>query len=189
MLAEVENVINSRPLTNIPIDDDQSPVLTPNHFLLGSSNGLRSWVAFDDTSSVLKNCWQLSQTMANQFWKQWVRDYLPLITRRTKWFEKVKPVEIGDIVILVDPKLPRNTWPKGRVIGSKRGSDGQVRSATIQTSTGIYERPAVKIAVLDVGVCHNTLQGIQKRIPGESVNCATSNSPSNSSCPIAVNDV
>ncbi|XP_058811204.1 uncharacterized protein LOC131676095 [Topomyia yanbarensis] len=31
-LAEVENIVNSRPLTNIPIDDDNSPVLTPNHF-------------------------------------------------------------------------------------------------------------------------------------------------------------
>ncbi|XP_062537864.1 uncharacterized protein LOC134206189 [Armigeres subalbatus] len=44
MLAEVENIINSRPLTSIPLDDDQSPVLTPNHFLLGSSNGLRPWL-------------------------------------------------------------------------------------------------------------------------------------------------
>lgn len=185
MLAEVENVVNSRPLTNIPIDNDQSPVLTPNHFLLGSSNGMRAWVQFDDSSTVLKNCWQLSQAMANQFWKQWIRDYLPS-SRRTKWFEKVKPVEVGDVVILVDPKLPRNTWPKGRIIGIKRGKDGQVRSATIHTCSGIYERPVVKIAVLDVGVKHHTRQDVQKRIPGESVDCATSNNPSNSSCPMAI---
>ncbi|XP_065077557.1 uncharacterized protein LOC135700826 [Ochlerotatus camptorhynchus] len=166
MLAEVENIVNSRPLTSIPLDDDQSPVLTPNHFLLGSSNGLKPWVPFDDSSEVLKNCWELSQTLANQFWKQWLHDYLPSSTRRTKWFMEVKPIRVNDIVVIVDPKLPRNTWPKGRVIGIKQGSDGQVRSATVQTSGGIYERPTVKLAVLDVGVESNAHQDDQKPIPG-----------------------
>ncbi|XP_065094204.1 uncharacterized protein LOC135714762 [Ochlerotatus camptorhynchus] len=177
MLLEVENIVNSRPLTSIPLDDDQSPVLTPNHFLMGSSNGLRPWVPFDDSSEVLKNCWELSQALANQFWKQWLRDYLPSITRRTKWYTEVKPIKINDIVVIVDPKLPRNTWPKGRVIGIKQGSDGQVRSATVQTSGGIYERPTVKLAVLDVGVGSNAHHDDQKRITGGSVDCATSTSP------------
>lgn len=41
LLIEVENVVNSRPLTSIPLEGDESPVLTPNHLLLGSSNGLK----------------------------------------------------------------------------------------------------------------------------------------------------
>ncbi|XP_058840799.1 uncharacterized protein LOC131696266 [Topomyia yanbarensis] len=36
-LIEVECIVNSRPLTDIPLDDDQSPVLTPNHFIFGST--------------------------------------------------------------------------------------------------------------------------------------------------------
>ncbi|XP_062551031.1 uncharacterized protein LOC134215999 [Armigeres subalbatus] len=172
LLAEIENIVNSRPLTCIPVDDDQSPVLTPNHFLLGSSNGMRSWVPFDDNSKVLKNCWKLSQTLANQFWKQWLRDYLPSITRRTKWFMKTKPIAVNDIVIVVDPNSPRNTWPKGRVIGIMQGSDGQVRSATVQTASGIYERPTVKLAVLDVDVNENA--AFQGCIARGSVDCATS---------------
>ncbi|XP_058827023.1 uncharacterized protein LOC131687005 [Topomyia yanbarensis] len=60
MLLEVENIINSRPLTDIPVDDDESPVLTPNHFLLGSSNGLKSWVPYIDNPIVLRNSWQQS---------------------------------------------------------------------------------------------------------------------------------
>ncbi|XP_062715999.1 uncharacterized protein LOC134291796 [Aedes albopictus] len=171
LLTEIENVVNSRPMTHLPLDDDQSPVLTPNHFLLGSSNGLRSWVPFTDSTEVLKNSWKLSQALANQFWKQWLRDYLPYITRRTKWFTNVDPIGINDLVIIVDPNLPRNTWPKGRVIGVKQGPDHQVRSATVQTSRGIYERPAVKLAVLDVGVRSNAAQ--DDRIPRGSVGCAT----------------
>ncbi|XP_065094574.1 uncharacterized protein LOC135715091 [Ochlerotatus camptorhynchus] len=185
LLIEVENVVNSRPLTSIPLEDDKSPVLTPNHFLLGSSNGLKPWLPFDDSPAVLRNCWQRSQTLANQFWRQWVRDYLPSITRRTKWFGPVKPIETDDIVVIVDPNFQRNCWLKGRVIATKPGADGQVRCATVRTISGIYERPAVKLAVLDVGVCKHTPQDDHRRIPGGSVNPATSNGPTSPSSPTA----
>ncbi|XP_062706872.1 uncharacterized protein LOC134283936 [Aedes albopictus] len=174
MLNEVENIINSRPLTSIPIDNDQSPVLTPNHFLLGSSNGMRSWVPLDDSPRTLKSSWHFSQILANRFWKLWLQDYLPSITRRTKWFTETKPIKVNDIVIIVDPKLARNCWPKGRVIGIKKSTDGQVRSATVQTSSGIYERPTVKLAVLDVGVEENAHPDDQERILGGAVDSATS---------------
>ncbi|XP_055632506.1 uncharacterized protein LOC129772981 [Toxorhynchites rutilus septentrionalis] len=156
LFIEVENIVNSRPLTAIPLDDDESPVLTPNYFLIGSSNGLRSWVPFDDNPSSLKQNWRLSQEIANAFWKSWLRDYLPELTRRTKWFTETKPLEVNDIVVISDNNLPRNCWPKGRIISTKVAADGQVRQATVQTSTGIYERPAVKLAVIDVRVGSNT---------------------------------
>ncbi|XP_058827908.1 uncharacterized protein LOC131687835 [Topomyia yanbarensis] len=126
-LIEIENIINSRPLTDVPVDNDQSPVLTPNHFLLGSSNGRRSWVPYDDTYITLKNNWQLSQVLANAFWKLWLQDYLPTLTRRTKWFNEVKPIQVNDIVVIIDPKLARNCWPKGRIIATIPSADGQVR--------------------------------------------------------------
>ncbi|XP_055585244.1 uncharacterized protein LOC129738083 [Uranotaenia lowii] len=151
MLVEIENVINSRPLTDVPIDDDNSPVLTPNHFILGSSNGLKPYLPFDDSSLAVKRGWQLSQIMANVFWRCWVHDYLPTLTRRAKWYTEVKPIEEGDIAVIVDPKLPRNCWPKGRVISTTVSSDGRTRKAVVQTVNGIYERPVVKLAVLDVG--------------------------------------
>lgn len=72
-------------------------------------------------------------------------------TPRSKWFYPVKPIAVGDIVIIVDSSFPRNCWPKGRVIAVKQSKDGQVRSATVQTASGIYDKPAVKLAVLDVG--------------------------------------
>ncbi|XP_058835910.1 uncharacterized protein LOC131692477 [Topomyia yanbarensis] len=173
-LIEVECIVNSRPLTDIPLDDDQSPVLTPNHFIFGSSNGLPPWTCFDDNPEFLKQNWRLAQTMANQFWRQWLRDYLPSLTRRTKWFTKVKPIEINDIVVIVDERLPRNCWPKGRVIATKVSPDGQVRWATLQTSNGIYERSTVKLAVLDVDVGRNASHADLRCIEGGSVSCATS---------------
>lgn len=72
-----------------------------------------------------------------------------MIARRTKWFEAVKPIEPGDLVIVLDGNS-RNQWRKGRVLQAIKGIDGQVRRATIQTTSGIISRPALKLAVLDI---------------------------------------
>ncbi|XP_053692357.1 uncharacterized protein LOC128740817 [Sabethes cyaneus] len=150
LLVLVENTINNRPLTHVPIDDDSSPALTPNHFLLGSSNGTKPLLPLNDSGVALRQNWRASQAMADQFWKRWVSDYLPEITRRMKWFTDVKAIALGDIVVIVDNNLPRNCWLKGRIIGTCPSKDGRVRSATVRTMNGIYERPVAKLAVLDV---------------------------------------
>ncbi|XP_062704178.1 uncharacterized protein LOC134286562 [Aedes albopictus] len=150
LLIEVENIINSRPLTHVPIDDDCGPALTPNHFLLGSSNGIKPYSTLDDSKAALRQNILASQVLANTFWKRWLSDYLPEITKRTKWFSRSDPVTVGDVVVIADPKLPRNCWPKGKVIEAHPSKDGEVRSATVRTSTGVYVRPVTKLAVLDV---------------------------------------
>ncbi|XP_058816815.1 uncharacterized protein LOC131680111 [Topomyia yanbarensis] len=150
-LLEIANVINSRPLTYIPIDDENSHALTPNHFLINSSSGCKPLTIFDDSPAALTNNWKTSQIYANHFWRRWVREYLPTICRRTKWHQPTRQIRVGHVVIIVDPTLPRNVWPKGRVVAI-RNKDDQVRSATVQTSMGVYERPAVKFVVLHVGV-------------------------------------
>ncbi|XP_055848298.1 uncharacterized protein LOC129913548 [Episyrphus balteatus] len=150
MLIEAENIINSRPLTYIPIDPANPEALTPNHFLLGSASGSKPLVEFNDDVTVLRKNWLTSQQFADRFWKRWVAEYLPTLTRRTKWFTPAKPLEVGDIVLVVDPTSPRNSWAKGRIIKVKLSKDDQVRSAFIQTQSGIYERPAVKLALLDI---------------------------------------
>ncbi|XP_055605119.1 uncharacterized protein LOC129753329 [Uranotaenia lowii] len=150
-LLEIENIINSRPLTYLPVENSDTEALTPNHFLLGSSSGVKPAVPYDDKSNTLRNTWKTSQVYANYFWKRWLQEYLPTITRRTKWHYNVKPIEVDDIVVIVDNDLPRNLWPKGIVISTTKSRDGQVRSATVRTACNTYERPAVKLAVLDVG--------------------------------------
>ena len=148
--AEIEMILNSRPLTHVPLDRDSEPPLTPNHFLLGTIDSERSIGEFRDDPATLKMTWKTSQLLAQMFWKKWILDYLPTITRRGKWINMVKPIAVGDIVIIVDSNMPRNSWPKGRVVEVIAAKDGQVRQATVQTSQGLIRRPATKIAVLDV---------------------------------------
>lgn len=149
-LMEVETIINSRPLTYIPIESENSEAITPNHFLLGSSSGAKPAGEFSDDVLVLRKNWKISQQIGQHFWRRWILEYSPTLTRRTKWFDKVKPIEVGDIVVICDENQPRNHWPLGKILETKAGKDGQVRQATVQTKTGVYVRPAVKLAVLDV---------------------------------------
>ncbi|KXJ81556.1 hypothetical protein RP20_CCG018949 [Aedes albopictus] len=41
LLAEAESIVNSRPLTYLPLESEEQEALTPNHFLLGSSKGVK----------------------------------------------------------------------------------------------------------------------------------------------------
>ncbi|XP_058828346.1 uncharacterized protein LOC131688193 [Topomyia yanbarensis] len=134
VVLEAESIVNSRPLTYVPLDNADQEALTPNHFLLYGSSGIvqpRTQLVYD--GSALRDSWKLAQHLANEFWKRWVREYLPTLTRRTKWFEHVKPIEAGDVVIVVDENK-RNGWLRGRVVEIVRGRDGQVRSAKVRTT-------------------------------------------------------
>lgn len=165
LLIEVEAVVNARPLTYIPVDHDEE-ALTPKHFLFGSSNGLKPLGDFSNDGVTLKKNWMTVQQISNYFWKRWVREYMPTLTRRSKWFFNVKLIQVNDIVIIVDENSPRSSWPKGVVVETKIGKDGQVRQATVKTSTGTYIRPAVKLAVLDVDSSISGKPTVEVDVPG-----------------------
>lgn len=57
---------------------------------------------------------------------------------------------MNDIVILVEERNCRGVWPKGIVVDLKRGRDNVIRSVIVRTSNGLYTRPVVKLAKLDV---------------------------------------
>ncbi|XP_055604887.1 uncharacterized protein LOC129753110 [Uranotaenia lowii] len=116
LVVDAEGIVNSRPLTYLPLETEQSEALTPNHFLLGSSNGVKqAEVEATDPKIALKNTWNGIQVQLDVFWKRWVREYLPVLTRRTKWFEEVKPLESGNLVVIVDEGR-RNGWARGVVV-------------------------------------------------------------------------
>ncbi|XP_055547200.1 uncharacterized protein LOC129731329 [Wyeomyia smithii] len=150
LLTEAELLVNSHPLTCVPLETHDQNVLTPNSFLLMSSSEVNhlNRVPTEGTSSLRTN-WKLMQHLLNQFWKRWITCYLPTIARRTKWFTEVPPIKEGDLVVVVDESV-RNGWLRGRVVKTYHGIDDQVRKADIETSSGILQRPATKVALLDV---------------------------------------
>lgn len=150
ILVEAEFIINSRPLTYIPLKSADQESLTPNHFLLGNSSGLKILPSEPVVPrTALRNSWKLAQHICDEFWRRWVKEYLPVIARRTKWFEETQDLKVGDLVLVVGGAA-RNQWIRGRVERTFPGRDGRVRQALVRTASGLLRRPVVKLAVLDV---------------------------------------
>ncbi|XP_062713993.1 uncharacterized protein LOC134290806 [Aedes albopictus] len=150
LLSEASMIVNSRPLTFVPLESPEQEVLTPNSFLLMSTSGSSNLVRIPiDQPISLRTNWGVMLHLLNQFWKTWIKSYLPTIARRTKWFVDVRPLQVGDLVIIVDETV-RNGWLRGKVTKTYPGIDGQVRKVDVQTETGMLQRPAIKVALLDV---------------------------------------
>lgn len=159
-MIEVENIINSRPLTYLPLESSESEALTPNHLLIGSSTGCKPMAPLDNTADALKKSWHGVEHMAQNFWRRWTVEYLPELTRRSKWFDQnVSNLEVSDMVIVIDEQLPRNSWPQGKIINTFKSADGNVRKATVQTAHNSYMRPVTKLARLDVSEAVVEVQG------------------------------
>ncbi|XP_058816184.1 uncharacterized protein LOC131679471 [Topomyia yanbarensis] len=150
LLSEAEMIVNSHPLTFVPLETPEQEVVTPNNFLLMSSGGASNTNRSPAHESIcLRTNWKLLQHLLNQFWKRWVQAYLPTIARRTKWFSEQKSLQEGDLVIVVDETV-RNGWLRGRIIKTYPGLDGQVRKVDVLTNNGTLQRPVIKVALLDV---------------------------------------
>ncbi|XP_055603746.1 uncharacterized protein LOC129751978 [Uranotaenia lowii] len=155
LVIEAESIVNSRPLTYLPLEAEENEAITPNHLLLGSSNGVKQpSIEPIGEAFALKNAWNQIQHQADMFWRRWVREYMPELTRRSKWLGETRPVGVGDLVIIVD-EARRNGWVRGRVNEVIPGQDGRIRKAIIQTQKGLTRQSVSKLALLDVAVGGN----------------------------------
>lgn len=162
IMLEAEAIVNSRPLTYVPLEDENQEALTPNHFLLYGSTGIKQPAMNPaDDGNVLRDSYRLAQRIVDGFWTRWTREYLPMLTRRTKWFEPTRPLKPGDLVIVVD-EASRNSWERGRILETYPDKSGNVRRAKVQTNRGVFSRPAVKLAVLDVTANDGNLEDIPR---------------------------
>lgn len=144
-LYQAECLVNRRPLTEIPVDPEEEECLTPNHFLLGSSNGSKP------ESTIAE--WQPRKALADwerivgHFWERFRTEYLPTISARSKWRTKVEPLKVGDVVFLCDDDH-RSGWQRGRVVEALMDKEsGQVRQVVVETADGRrYRRGVTKVA-------------------------------------------
>lgn len=149
LLNEAANIVNSRPLTHVPVDTVESEPLTPNHFLLGEGNATFNLPDTELQPHTLRRQWKIAQQLVQRFLKRWVQEYLPELTRRTKWHKDVKPIEVNDLVLIIGDNTARGQWPRGIVSQVFVGPDNRVRSALIRTASGSFRRPLTKLARLD----------------------------------------
>ncbi|XP_065088055.1 uncharacterized protein LOC135709594 [Ochlerotatus camptorhynchus] len=150
VLAEAEDLINSRPLMYCGLAPNAGEALTPNHFVKGiGAIGKAEVVPQTNEAEALRDSFKRSQALADQLWKRWVSEYLPTINKRSKWHSEAQPVSGGDLVYIADEGT-RKSWTRGMVLEVYPGADGRIRQALVKTAKGEYRRPVTKLTVLEI---------------------------------------
>ena len=94
--------------------------------------------------------WQRVQRFSQQVWSRWSSDYLNSLQQRSKWRNKQPNLQPGMLVLLREDNLPPMSWRLAIIIETFPGADGQVRVATVKTSSGQFKRPIHKLVTLPV---------------------------------------
>jgi hypothetical protein len=77
-------------------------------------------------------------------------DYIPELKRMRKW-KVIKPnVEVGELVLELDPNVPKGMWKLAVIDEVFPSKDGLVRKVKIRTASGLYERPITQLCPLDI---------------------------------------
>lgn len=150
LLAQIEMCLNSRPLTPLPDDPPDLEVLTPGHFLVGSSMQAVPEADLKEIPDNRLTSWELTQKRFQTIWSRWYPEYLQqLQSRATKGCNPPVAVEVGRIVVIKEDNIPPASWPLGRIIKCHPGRDGVVRVVTLRTATAReVVRPVARIALL-----------------------------------------
>lgn len=150
LLAGVEACMNSRPICAMSDDPDDLVPLTPAHFLNGGPLRLPLPEKCEPPPKMALSLYRNIQSQINVFWKLWADEYISTLMARNKW-QNVQPnLQVGQLVLIKSENLAPTYWPMGRVIETKAGDDGSVRSATIKVFGGRLDRPVQKLCILPV---------------------------------------
>jgi hypothetical protein len=175
LLSQVEACLNSRPLGPMSSDPSDFEILTPAHFLVGSS--LHSLPQHDLTHLPIGRLsrWQVVQQMHQHFWRRWQLEYASSLQSRPKWFAPAPNIEVGMLVLIRedDSSLGPLKWKIGRVSAVYPGIDNKVRVCDVRLATGsVLKRPIVKLSPLPIysdGVSARDALGSKDPKAGENV--------------------
>ena len=57
-------------------------------------------------------------------------------------------LDVGDIVLIIDKNVSRGKWSMGIVQDIYKGEDGKVRSVSVKSKSGTYDRPITKLTLV-----------------------------------------
>ena len=110
-MVEAEAIVNCRPLTVDTINSPQMPEpLTPSHLLTMKSKVILPPPGeFQRADLYSRKRWRRVQFLVNEFWVRWRKDYFQSLSPRQRWVAMRRNLRVGDIVIIKDDNLPRNS--------------------------------------------------------------------------------
>ena len=152
LLAEVEAIINNRPLTYVNDDNREGEILTPAHLLYGRNIFLYPFFQTEERDNAPCNLNTLVlyhnhiSCIIEKFRSMFVNNYITML--REKHYLSRKPPsrcpKLGEIVILsVD--IPKVLWHLGRIVKLIPSADAIVREVDVLTKNTIVHRTVNKL--------------------------------------------
>jgi hypothetical protein len=146
-LSKAMDMINMRPLLK-HYSQETEHILTPNDFLLGRCQIGIVPATTNLPLTKLGVRWRQLEALTNSLWHRFLTEILPELSPRQKWKHEFNNLEVGTLVLIIDPNLPRNVWKIGIVEAIELSRDGFARSATIRANNTLYNRPITKLIPL-----------------------------------------
>ncbi len=148
VLVEIDGILNSKPLCYTSLDVADPDPVTPNMLLMGRPDSSLPQVIYPESELLSKRRWRHSQILSDQFWKCFLRNYLPELQVRQKWQREAENLQPGTVVMIVDHQLPRAQWPVGQVTKVFPREDGRARTAEVEVKKKAYLRPVTRLISL-----------------------------------------
>lgn len=152
--AQIEACLNSRSLQPLTDDPSDAIALTPGHFLIGTTLTAIPESSLYEYNSNRLSRWQLLRQMCEHFWYQWSKEYLVTKQTKTKWRQSTRPLQIGDLCLLMDSRCPPTKWPLARMIAVHPGPDQRIRVVTIRLGHTTLTRSVSKLYCCRVPMNH-----------------------------------
>lgn len=148
LLAQIESILNSRPLYPLSSDPNDFLPLTPAHFLIGRPLVAPACedITHESTPPIIR--YKRIEQMRQMFWKRWSKEYISELQKRTKWQENKGTLKPDTLVIIKEDNVPPLKWSLGRIIHTYDGQDGTSRVADVKTAKGIIKRSYPKLCPL-----------------------------------------
>ena len=154
-IAEVEMILNSRPISYVSTEDFEEP-LTPSHLLVGhrvlslpDSSCAHGTVEIDVSQETLSKRAKYLGKIMEHFWKRWKSEYLLQLRECHRYGMSAnlaqQGLNQGDVVLVHDEKPFRGFWKLAKIEKLLEGPDKQIRGAVIRiplrSSSIIPRRP------------------------------------------------
>lgn len=148
VLAQVEAVLNSRPMSPMSTDPNDLLPLSPAHFLIGRPLTAPAHQDLTAKATLYLTRFDRVEQMRQDFWKRWSKEYITELQRSTKWQTNKGTLTPNTLVLIKEDNAPPMKWHLGRVLQTFAGKDGISRVASIKTATGNIQRSFPEICPL-----------------------------------------
>ena len=139
-------MLNTRPLKHVADVPDNEEPIDPNDFLVQRPYNSLPPGDFSSTMPASSKSRKNLQQLINHVWRRLVKEYFPILTKRSKWSEQSDSLKVNDPVWILKDLTPREIWPLGQIEETLPGKDGSVRVVKVKTAYGTDVRPVADLA-------------------------------------------